>query len=47
MPDIRKKFYDLGVVPVSNTPEQFATVIAAETAYWAKVVKDASIAKVE
>ena len=47
MPDMRKKFYDLGVVPVSNTPEEFAKVIATETAYWAKVVKDASIAKVE
>jgi tripartite-type tricarboxylate transporter receptor subunit TctC len=47
LPDIRKKFYDLGVVPVSNTPEEFAKVIAVETAYWARIVKDASIAKIE
>jgi tripartite-type tricarboxylate transporter receptor subunit TctC len=46
-PDMRKKFYDLGVVPVSNTPEEFAKVIAVETAYWARIVKDAGIAKIE
>jgi tripartite-type tricarboxylate transporter receptor subunit TctC len=46
-PDMRKKFYDLGVVPVGNSPEEFAKVIAVETAYWARIVKDASIAKIE
>jgi tripartite-type tricarboxylate transporter receptor subunit TctC len=47
MPDLRTKFLDLGVVPVSNTPEDFMKVIDTETAYWARVVKDAGIAKVE
>jgi tripartite-type tricarboxylate transporter receptor subunit TctC len=47
MPDLRTKFLDLGVVPVSNTPEDFTKVIDTETAYWARVVKDAGIAKVE
>jgi tripartite-type tricarboxylate transporter receptor subunit TctC len=46
-PDLRTQFLDLGVVPVSNTPEEFTKVIGTETAYWARVVKDAGIAKVE
>ena len=43
MPDVRKKFDELGLEPVGNTPAEFAAVIAKETPEWAKVIKDAGI----
>jgi hypothetical protein len=38
---------DLGQVTLGNTPTEFAEVIKAETAYWARVVKDAGISPIE
>lgn len=43
MPEVRKKFDDLGLEPVGNTPAEFAAVISKETPEWAKVIKDAGI----
>jgi tripartite-type tricarboxylate transporter receptor subunit TctC len=43
MPEIRKKFDELGIEPIGNTPAEFAAVIAKETPEWAKVIKDAGI----
>jgi tripartite-type tricarboxylate transporter receptor subunit TctC len=43
MPQIRKKFDELGLEPVGNTPDEFAGVIKKETPEWAKVIKDAGI----
>jgi tripartite-type tricarboxylate transporter receptor subunit TctC len=43
MPDVKKRLLDSGIGAVSNTPEQFATYIRAETTKWAKVIKDANI----
>lgn len=43
LPDVRKKFDELGLEPVGNTPAEFAAVIKKETPEWAKVIKDASI----
>lgn len=43
LPDVRKRFDELGMQVIGNTPEQFAAVIAAETPQWAKVIKDAGI----
>jgi tripartite-type tricarboxylate transporter receptor subunit TctC len=43
MPAVRKKFDDLGLESVGNTPAQFAAVIKKETPEWAKVIKDADI----
>jgi tripartite-type tricarboxylate transporter receptor subunit TctC len=43
MPDVRKKFDELGIEPVGNTPAEFAAVIRKEIPEWAKVVKDAGI----
>jgi tripartite-type tricarboxylate transporter receptor subunit TctC len=40
---IRARFTDLGAIPASRPPAEFATFIAAETAKWAKVIKDAGI----
>jgi tripartite-type tricarboxylate transporter receptor subunit TctC len=43
MPDVRKKFDELGLESVGNTPAEFAAVIKKETPAWAKVIKDADI----
>jgi tripartite-type tricarboxylate transporter receptor subunit TctC len=43
MPEVRKKFDELGLEPVGNMPSEFAAVIRKETPEWAKVIKDAGI----
>jgi tripartite-type tricarboxylate transporter receptor subunit TctC len=43
MPEVRKKFDELGLEPVGNTPAEFAAVIRKETPEWARVIKDAGI----
>jgi tripartite-type tricarboxylate transporter receptor subunit TctC len=43
MPEVRKKFDELGLEPVGNTPAGFAAIIAKETPEWAKVIKGAGI----
>ena len=41
--DVRERLTALGTEPTGGTPEQFAQVIRADTARWAKVVADAGI----
>jgi tripartite-type tricarboxylate transporter receptor subunit TctC len=43
MPEVRKKFDELGLEPVGSTPAEFASVIKKEMPEWAKVIKDAGI----
>jgi tripartite-type tricarboxylate transporter receptor subunit TctC len=43
MPEVRRKFDELGLEPVGNTPVEFAAVISRETPEWAKVIKGAGI----
>jgi tripartite-type tricarboxylate transporter receptor subunit TctC len=43
MPEIRKKFDELGLEPIGNTPAEFAAVIRKEIPEWAKVIRDAGI----
>jgi tripartite-type tricarboxylate transporter receptor subunit TctC len=43
MPELRKKFDELGLEPVGNTPAEFTAIIKKETPEWAKVIKDAGI----
>jgi tripartite-type tricarboxylate transporter receptor subunit TctC len=43
MPETRKKFDELGLEPIGNTPAEFAAVISKETPEWAKVIRDAGI----
>ena len=43
MPELRKKFDDLGLEPVGNTPAEFTAIIRKETPEWAKLIKDAGI----
>jgi len=42
--EMRARFYVLGMVPVGNTPAQFADAIREESALWAKVVRERKIA---
>lgn len=39
-PDVRKRFEDLGMVPVGNTPAEFAKAMQAESAHWARVIQE-------
>jgi tripartite-type tricarboxylate transporter receptor subunit TctC len=39
-PDMRKRFNDIGMVPVGNSPQDFARDIKAESARWAKIIKE-------
>ena len=45
MPDIQRRFKDLVIEVAPNSREQFAQFIRAETARWARVIKDAGIAQ--
>jgi tripartite-type tricarboxylate transporter receptor subunit TctC len=47
LPDMHDKLRALGIVPLSNTPAQFADVIRAEAPYWARLIKDAGIKQIE
>ncbi|MFL5239307.1 MAG: Bug family tripartite tricarboxylate transporter substrate binding protein [Rhizomicrobium sp.] len=40
LPDLRKKFDELGIETIGNSPAEFEAVIRAETLRWAKVIKD-------
>ena len=41
--DLKAKFADLGVDAVSGTPEEFAAFMKAESAKYAKLIKEANI----
>ena len=43
MADVRERFASLGYEAAGNTPEQFAAIIAADVAKFAKIIKDANI----
>lgn len=42
-PEVQKKLIELGAEPVGNTPTEFAAIMKADIASWAKVVKAANI----
>jgi tripartite-type tricarboxylate transporter receptor subunit TctC len=46
-PEVRKKFNDVGLLALGDTPSAFADVIKAETSYWARVIKDTGIKPIE
>jgi tripartite-type tricarboxylate transporter receptor subunit TctC len=43
MPDVRERLAGMAAEPVGSTPEQFSVFLKAETAKWAKVIKDGNI----
>ena len=43
LPDVRKKFDELGMVPVGNTPAEFAAAMKAEIPQWEKLIKETGI----
>ena len=43
VPEIQALINNIGYEPTGTTPEQLAAIIHAETATWAKVIKDANI----
>jgi tripartite-type tricarboxylate transporter receptor subunit TctC len=43
MPDVRRRFDELGLDVIGGTPAEFAAAIQTETPQWAKVIKDAGI----
>jgi tripartite-type tricarboxylate transporter receptor subunit TctC len=43
MPDVRKKFNDIGADVIPGTPAEFAAVIEREIPQWARVIKQAGI----
>ena len=42
-PDVKEKFFNIGVEVAGGTPEEFAAYIKADMAKWGKVIKDAGI----
>ena len=46
LPDVRKRFEDVGFIMIASTPEEFGAFIKAETMKWEKLIRDNAI-KVE
>jgi len=46
-PDVQDKLHAIGIVPLHNTPAEFAAIIKSEIPYWARVIKDADIKQIE
>jgi len=42
-PEMKSKLVDLGIIPMSTTPDEFEKFVASEAEKWAKVVKFANI----
>lgn len=43
-PDLQKRLANLGATPTGGTPAQMASVVAADTAKWSKLIRDRKIA---
>jgi tripartite-type tricarboxylate transporter receptor subunit TctC len=43
LPEMRKRFDDLGIEPVGSSPAEFSAVIKAELPKWATVIREAGI----
>ena len=41
--DFRKRLTEIGMVPVGNTPDEFAKAIKVESAMWAKIIKERNL----
>ncbi len=47
MPDVRKKMDDLDLVALFNNPEEFLALINVEAPYWAKLIKELAIPRID
>jgi tripartite-type tricarboxylate transporter receptor subunit TctC len=47
LPDLEKKMKELDLVPLGEGREAFATLIKAEIPYWAKIIAEAGISKID
>jgi tripartite-type tricarboxylate transporter receptor subunit TctC len=47
LPDVRKRLADFGYVALGNTSAEFAEAIKAETHFWAKVINEAGIKRLD
>ncbi len=43
LPDVAERLVALGYEPVGSAPDEFPALIRAETAKWARVIRDAGI----
>jgi tripartite-type tricarboxylate transporter receptor subunit TctC len=43
LPDLRRRFEEMGIEPVGNSPAEFSAVIATELPKWAKVIRESGI----
>jgi tripartite-type tricarboxylate transporter receptor subunit TctC len=43
MPEVRKRFAELGMTPIGNSPAEFAADIKAEMPQWEKLIKSTGI----
>jgi tripartite-type tricarboxylate transporter receptor subunit TctC len=43
LPDVRKRFDELRIEPVGNSPAELSSIISAELPKWAKVIREAKI----
>jgi tripartite-type tricarboxylate transporter receptor subunit TctC len=47
LPDVKEKLAFIGYTPETDTPDEFAAMMKAEIAQWAKVIRDAKMQQVE
>jgi len=47
LPDVREKLNFIGYIGETDTPDEFAAMMKAEIAQWAKVIRDSKIQQVE
>ena len=43
LPILRKRFTDLGYVPLGGTPEDYGKIIRSEMDKWARIIRNAGI----
>jgi tripartite-type tricarboxylate transporter receptor subunit TctC len=42
-PALRVRFQEIGLVPMSNTPEEFAAFIKRDSEKWKKIIQDSGV----
>ena len=43
-PDVKKRFEDIGMAPIGNTPADFTKAMKEESAHWAKIISQRKLA---